>query len=188
MIEYFRDMMIFFPSRNLDWKQNKNSIIRFCVYLMIVIGFLTKNWNLVITLLVIAIIIEVSGSALIEKKIIFDAQKNYKPCRKSTVENPMANVLLYTDIDKMNQDVCHLQHDKIDKNLRYNVYYDSKDLFLKKQNLRSFITMPSDTHPNNFDQFKKYIYHLDNPTCKTDATNCMFNEDLRYHKSYFMAK
>lgn len=54
--------------------------------------------------------------------------------------------------------------------------------------MRPFITMPSQTHPNNINNFTSYLYNFDAPTCKTNGMNCMFNEDLRYHKNTFLTK
>ena len=48
--------------------------------------------------------------------------------------------------------------------------------------------MPSQTYPNDIDNFKKFLYYFDNPTCKFDGMDCMFNEDLRYHKTDFYDK
>jgi len=54
--------------------------------------------------------------------------------------------------------------------------------------MRSFITMPSQTHPNDIDKFLSYLYDFNSQTCKTDAVNCLFNDDLRYHKNDFLSK
>lgn len=111
-------------------------------------------------------------------------------CRKSTIDNPMGNVLLYTDIGDMDNKLCsdNKNLENIDKNLKYNIYYDSNDLYSKGTNTRSFITMPSQTNPNDIKEYYKYLYYLDNPSCKVDSMNCMYNSDLRYHKNEFLTK
>jgi hypothetical protein len=116
-------------------------------------------------------------------KVIYDADNK---CRKSSINNPMGNSLLYTPVDDLNLKLCKLQEKQIDDNVKFNVYNDSSDLFLKKNNIRSFITMPSQTHPNDIDSFKNYLYNFDHQTCKVDQINCMFNEDVRYHKTDFV--
>lgn len=108
-------------------------------------------------------------------------------CKKSTIDNPMGNVLLYTDIEDMDNKLC--SNDKnVDKNLKYNIYYYSRDLYSKGTNTRSFITMPSHTNPNDIKEYYKYLYYLDNPSCKVNSMNCMYNSDIRYHKNEFLIK
>jgi hypothetical protein len=188
--EIFSDPASFIPTQNNNIETNKNAIIKYFIYAGIIIGILTQNWKLIIFFLACMIITQLVGSKMIYvkeyRKKEFD--KKYNQCRKSTIDNPMGNVLLYTPNDELDQKVCKFQDKQIEKNLRFNVYNDSSDLFLKKNNVRPFITMPSQTYPNDIDKFKKYLYYFDNPTCKTDTMNCMFNEDLRYHKNDFYDK
>jgi hypothetical protein len=114
---------------------------------------------------------------IIYKKIKY--YRNSKEiCRKSTIDNPMGNVLLYDDY---NSKLC--SKEDIDTNLNYNYYYDSTDLFLKKNNTRSYITMPSQTHPNDIDKFKKYLYNFNNPSCKYNSIDCIINNDIKYYKN-----
>jgi len=44
--------------------------------------------------------------------------------------------------------------------------------------------MPSQTVPNDIQNNKK-LYQVSNDTCKINSKNCMYNEDIRYHKKYF---
>jgi hypothetical protein len=187
--EILREPQIFFPSSKYDIKTNKYAIIRFGLYSSLCIGILTNNWKLVIMILVLIVIIGLilSEADLIKQKEIAKKNLTIPPnCKKSTHNNPMGNVLLYTDIDDANKNLCPNQNNLIDTNLKHNIYYDSKDLFHKKNNTRPFITMPSQTHPNNIDEYKNFLYNFNNPTCKTDGIDCMYNEDLRYHKTYFI--
>ena len=140
-----------------------------------------------ILFVIVCIIYYIFSSQYIEyKKNISSSDTSYKRCRKSTIDNPMGNVLLYTDIKDMDNKLC--LHNNVDNNLKYNIYYDSKDLYSKGTNTRSFITMPSQTNPNDTKEYYKYLYYLDNPSCKIDSMNCMFNSDLRYHKNEFLTK
>jgi len=132
------------------------------------------------------ITIEIIGSKIINNNSSDLDLKNkiINRCRKSTINNPMGNPLLYTKQDDLDISLCKTDDNDINSNLRYNVYNDEKDLFLKKKNnMREFITVPSQTHPNNLNAYKDYLYYFDNPTCKTDNINCMFYNDIRYHKS-----
>ena len=179
LINIFNNPLIFFPTSTQNFEQNKNAIIKFIIYSSIIILLFTGNISIFIICVIIAILIAITCNKIITAKQSFDI-KNYdnnNKCRKSTIENPMGNILLYTPADKMNEKLCDNQEKKIEDNLTYNIYYDSHDLFNKKNNTRSFITMPSQTHPNDIDKFKKYVYFFGNPTCKSDGLDCMFNED-----------
>jgi hypothetical protein len=151
------DPLKFVPSSKYDFEQNKNAIIKYILYAGIIIGIMTRNYKLVIMLFVSLIFIQIIGSNINSTKSESDKIINSRQnvCRKSTINNPMGNTLLYTSENELGQSLCKLQDKEIDKNLKYNVYYDSKDLFLKKNNTRSFITMPSQSHPNDIDKYKK---------------------------------
>jgi hypothetical protein len=186
----YSDPTTFIPLLNNGIEENKNALIKYFTYVGIIIGILTQSWKLIIFFLVCLILTQIIGSKMSSIKQIRkkEYQNKYAQCRKSTINNPMGNVLLSTPDADLDNKICRFQDKEIDTNLKYNVYYDSNDLFLKKNNIRPFITMPSQTHPNDINQFKKYLYFFDNPTCKTDSMKCMFNEDLRYHKTDFYAR
>ena len=188
--EIFKDPTLFVPIINNDIKSNKNAIIKYLIYAGIIVGFLTQSWNLIIFFLVCLILTQLIGSKMISIKnnIKKNYEEKYTQCRKSTINNPMGNALLYTPVNELDQKVCKFQDKQMDQNLRYNIYNDSSDLFLKKNNVRPFITMPSQTYPNDIDKFKKFLYYFDNPSCKFDKMGCMYNEDLRYHKTDFYDK
>ena len=158
--------------------------IKYCIYIGLIISFMKQSCELVIFFLFCLILLQIG---IIKIKRIDKLDKEVK-CRKSTIDNPMGNILLYTSIEEMDQKVCKLSDNEINKKLRYNVYNDSTDLFLKKNNVRPYITMPSQTHPNEIDKYKKYIYYSppvggNNPSCKINGLNCMYNKDIRYHKT-----
>ena len=186
----YSDPTTFIPLLNNNVEENKNALIKYFTYVGIIIGILTQSWKLIIFFLVCLILTQIIGSKMSSIKQIRkkEYQNKYAQCRKSTINNPMGNVLLSTPGDDLDNKLCRFQDKEIDFNLKHNVYYDSKDLFLKKNNIRPFITMPSQSHPNDINLFKKYLYYFDNPTCKSNSMNCMFNEDLRYHKNDFYEK
>ncbi len=186
--DIFLEPYIFFPSKKNTAEQNKNAIIRFFLYASIIIIIITNNYKLVVLLIILIIIVQLIGSKVLSTRKTYDKirEDKEKICRKSDINNPLGNALLYTPIEELNLKLCRNEDDKIKSNLMHNVYNDSYDLFLKKNNLRSFITMPSQTHPNDIDSFKKYLYYFDNPSCKMNGLYCAVNEDLKYHKTNYM--
>lgn len=182
----FKNPIIFFPSNKQNVSQNLGSIIKLSIYIMIAIATLTKNYKLCVFLIVIAFIMYFINSKIIPTKKMETYNKNI--CRKTTIDNPMGNPLLYTPQSELDLKLCKYQDKKIEDNLNHNIYYDSGDLFRKKQNTRSFYTQPSQTHPNDIDEYKKYLYYFDNPTCKVDGKDCVNYVDVRYHKTNFDLK
>ncbi len=158
----------------------KKSLILILLLILIVL----RSWNLLIISIIIIVSILLIKKLLIDHKIKNNMIMEKMYCRKSDINNPMGNVLLYTNQDELEYDIC--KNEDINNNLNFNIYNDSKDLFMRKNNIRPFITMPSKYYPNDIDNFKNNLYYLDNPTCKLNSTNCTYNEDIRYHKNYFL--
>lgn len=156
------------------------------IILIICLLIIFNRWNFLIFLLLALLTFYIVKNVLTKAK-----QENNKIienmfCRKSDIHNPMGNVLLYTKEDELEYNLCKNQD--IEKNLRFNVYNNRKDLFLRKNNVRSFVTMPSLYFPNDIDNFKTNIYNFNKSSCKLDGTNCMYNENIKYHKNYFLKK
>jgi hypothetical protein len=131
-------------------------------------------------IIILILILLISIIVIIYKKVnlkYIKIKKDKIACRKSTIDNPMGNVL-YDDYDNK---LC--LNEDIDTNLKYNYYYDSSDLFLKKNNTRSYITMPSQTHPNDINKFKDYLYNFNNLTCKYNSIDCSINNNVKYYKN-----
>ena len=206
--EIFTNPTVIMPNDKLKPNDNKNIILKCIAFIIMILIALRVNGKIIINLLIAFIFVHIIGSKIIESKKKFNQYDQYNQydqfnqsnqfkwfnkksqhqCRKSTIDNPMGNVLLYTPISEQNDELCPTDSKTINDNLTYNIYYDSKDLFKTEENIRSFYTMPSQTNPNNIDKFKSYLYNLDNPTCKIDQINCMYNEDIKYHKTNFYDK
>jgi hypothetical protein len=156
-------------------------------YLVLIglILIILKRWNIILFVTITMIFIYVLSQILLDTKKKYDKTIEKMLCRKSDINNPMGNVLLYTEKDKLEYNLCKDQD--IETKLRFNIYNDSKDLFLRKNNIRPFITMPSISHPNDIDNVKNTLYNYNSSSCKLDNTNCMYNENLKYHKNYFLS-
>ena len=151
------------------------------IILVIILLIVLKAWNSLIFLLILFLTIYIIKNFLIKAKNNVEEMN----CRKSDIHNPMGNVLLYTKEDELEYNLCENQD--IDKNLRFNIYNDKKDLFLRKNNIRPFVTMPSINYPNDIDNFKSNIYHFNKSSCKLDGTDCTYYENIKYHKNYFLS-
>ena len=186
IIDIFNNPILFFPSNNYNVKTNISSIIKFLLYSGIIIFILTQNWKLLIVILVFVIVLKTFAKKAISfNEQLIEKNKSNFNCKKSTLNNPMGNI---DSKENLKKEFCPLQENKMENNIKYNFYFNSNDLFEKENVTRPFITMPSQTHPNNLNNFTSYLYNFDALTCKTNSINCMFNNDLRYNKNTFLVK
>ena len=77
---------------NLD--DIKNTIIIYSILFIIILILLTNNWNLIVILIIILLLIYIIN-LFIYKKINNSRDKIF--CRNSTIDNPMSNILLYSN-------------------------------------------------------------------------------------------
>ena len=105
--------------------------------------------------------------------------KKHLSCRRSTINNPMANILPL-DLEP-NLEACDDEpEEKINNNLYWEFYEDQNDLTAKTR-LRSFITMPITSIINKRKNFLEFMYQ---PVlkCKSDGIKCDEFRDVRYNK------
>jgi len=113
----------------------KLNILILILILIVILG----NLNLIIFIFLLIFFVLILKYFLLETKNKYNKTIKNTYCRKSDINNPMGNVLLYTQEDKLEYNIC--SNENIDSNLRFNIYNNSKDLFLRKNNIRTFITM-----------------------------------------------
>jgi len=167
---------------------NNKYLILLLIFVLIILIILNKI-NIVIFLLLLISFIYVIKNYLKDANNQNDLLMEKMYCRKSDIHNPMGNVLIYTNEDDLDYKLCKNKNidAEIDSNLRFNIYNNRKDLFLKKNNVRTFITQPSTIYPNDIDNFKNNIYYFNDASCKLNGTNCIYNEYIKYHKNYFLS-
>jgi hypothetical protein len=112
-----------------------------------------------------------------EQKI--SAIKKHLSCRRSTINNPMANVLPLDP--EANLEACDDEpEEKIKNNLFWEFYEDENDLKAKTR-MRAFITMPITSIVNKREDFLNFMYEP-RLKCKSDGVGCEDFRDLRYNK------
>ena len=161
---------------------NKYKIL--ILILTILILIILRSWNILISGIILILFIYYIKYILSNTKHKNNKLMEKMFCRKSDINNPMGNVLIYTKEDELEYNIC--PNENIEHNLRFNIYNNRKDLFLRKNNIRQFITMPSTYYPNDIDNVKNNLYYFNKSSCKLNGTNCMYGEDIRYHKNYFL--
>jgi hypothetical protein len=115
-----------------------------------------------------------------------------KKCVMPTKDNPFMNFLLSDYMDNPDRpeacnavlenedEIDNINMDTTDK-FNDNLYRNLNDLFDRKNSQRQFYTVPVTTLPNDQKSFAEWLYKIPE-TCKTDQTNCLKYEDLRYKR------
>jgi len=106
--------------------------------------------------------------------------KDYLKCRRSTINNPMSNLLV---LDKnSNMEACEDDKEEIIKNNLYWNFYENENDLSSKTRLRNFITMPITSIVNKREKFLDFLYDGNMSKCKYDGIECEKYRDIRYTK------
>jgi len=197
----------FFPSRDMTVTEQLNSVVRFMLYLSVVVALYQQNTKPLFlffgTLLFTYVIYFLSSDKRLEKErkegfttVIQDGiEKNIV---EPTIDNPYMNVLLTDYNDNPNREALsklnaypneRLQKD-IDDKFNYNLYRDVEDIFDRMSSQRQFYTMPVTTIPNEQNKFANWLYKSP-PTCKEgNGAQCNANiynplRDSNYRNQFY---
>lgn len=182
------NMLIFFPTSEMDYAAKLNSIMRFVLYVSIILYSLKNDMKVFTLSLVVGIIIYIMYTVEEEKekyisdyggaskyddgKLDIDDDDEYanKECTKPSKENPFMNVMMneYTENPKRKK-ACKLTNkvnDYIDEYFNDNLYRSIDDIYNKNASERQYYTMPATEIPNNQDEFAQWLYGNSEKTCK----------------------
>jgi len=159
---------------NINYFINLKKKYKIIIFLIIIIFIFMQKNKFVVFLLTVVFLLYVF--------IILFNNKTNNHCRYSTINNPFGNILLYSQLNKYDNKLCPKQKNIIHNNLKYNIYNDASDIFQTKNNIRSFYPMPSQSHPNNINNFTSFLYNFNNKTCKENNNECLLYSDIRYNK------
>lgn len=200
-----KELTSFLPSNNMTLNQKLNSIVRFCLYLSILLIFLKRNYlyfyififSLFITYFIYYFENEKKNDDnKYENENIFFIEKNNNPiankfvkknkkkkCIKPTYNNPFMNYNILTD--KTNREpACKSYNnyeiqEKIEDDFNVNLYKNIGDVFNKNNSQREYYTMPVTQSSNKQKEFAEWLYNT-GPTCKDGNGNqCVKNNSNR---------
>lgn len=137
------------------------------------------NDNVFLLFVLICVIIFIS--TLYKAKIIHE--KVYEPvtCRKSTISNPMSNLLPFSEDPTLS--ACKESNKTIEDNLFYGFYRDQND-HVQREKMGAFYTLPDTSITGKKDEFANYLLHggINHPYfCKRDSINCESYRDVRFN-------
>ena len=172
------------PSGVMVIEEKINAIVRFCLYLGIVLALLKSDYRYLFFGIIAAVIsIPVYKYEVQQKKAAesFLETRNLdivdnKVCSRSTVDNPFMNPSII-DISEnpTHPAACSLENesvkDVVETNFNSRLFRDSGDLFDRMSSQRQFYTMPSTTIPNDQTGFAEWVYKPPR-TCKEDNLEC----------------
>jgi len=173
---WFNDPKILFlkwydivPYKEYNNIKKINIITRLLLYLLVILYIFNVNENIIILLILFFVIINIVGynnDNLIKK----DNHKSIK-CRKSTINNPMGNILITTDNKDLNIPACNdtiNTKSLIEDNLNYNTYKNIK----YNNTVDRYIKVLDTKYPNNMEDYLNFLYKINTNTCRLNNQNC----------------
>lgn len=180
----------FFPHEKMTTVEKFNSIVRFSLYLSIILSIYHSDQRymfilfsgLVLTYFLFRFNKDNTQTQTSKEGEIVEQITN--TCTKPTEDNPFMNFTMYDRITENSdkQQACNVEEPEIKKEMEdyfnNNLYKDVSDVFNKRNSQRQFYTMPSTTVVNDQEGFAKWLYNSPQ-TCKENTEFCLQTEDLR---------
>lgn len=183
----------FFPSKEMTFAEQLNSLLRFSIYFSIVVFVLRKDTNIFFVPIFVAgltyLLYSVDSKNKLHERFYLDSKnmtidkETKKLCVKPTKENPFMNVLMsdYAQ-DPQRKEACDVSKPKVKKIVKQmfsnNLYRDVSDIYDKNASDRNYYTMPSTEIPNNQEAFAQYLYGQ-GKNCKEGSGNKCFSNLYR---------
>lgn len=159
-------LLEFIPSSKMTFTEKLNAVVRFGIYLSVIL-FLVKLNYLFFYIPLVLLVITYGIHMVTTSKESFQEEYHEKkkvPCSEPTFNNPFMNVLLtdYRNNPTKNQ-ACNEKIDptirnKINRTFNFNLYQDVDDVYGKGNSQRQFFTMPYTTIPNDQETFASWLY------------------------------
>jgi hypothetical protein len=169
----------FFPTSNMSYVEQINSLVRFTVYLTIILILFRNNYKLFYVLLGVLIVtymmykndknIKEKEHEGYKKYELVKSKKTGKVCKKPTTNNPFMNRNLLALYDeKRDKEACDIQNDYVKKTVeeKFNekLYRSADDIFMNHASDRQFYTVPNTDLVPDQTAFAKWLY--ERPSCK----------------------
>jgi hypothetical protein len=101
-------------------------------------------------------------------------------CRKSSVANPMANLLPFSKDPEMK--ACKEPIKVVEDNLFYG-FLRNQDDYVAREQMGAFYTLPDTSILGQKQEFSEYLFYGDEDNhkfCKRDGVNCESYRDVRF--------
>lgn len=180
----------FFPSSNMSFEQKLNSIMRFAIYLTILMFLLKNDPRTIYILFIVAFITFLMHitfvknlSKTISPNTVTDTFTNTK-CIKPSSDNPFMNPLV-TDLAPNSQwnneqlNACNVQDEDVKQDMfnKYNekLFRGVDDIFMNGTGDRQFYTVPNTDIIPNQEGFAQWLYGGSNFNCKSGNSQACYD-------------
>ena len=172
------------PNSDMSYSEKINSIIRFTLYLSVLLYLSSGNYLyfyiVLITILIIYLVYVFNGTESfdtytnndktvnvndqtvnVNDQTVNVTNSNSENCKNPTKNNPLMNPLIGdSTYDKM---ACDIKDNKIlesvDKKFCNKLFQDTSNIFNNRFEQRAFFTSPNTTTPNDQASFAKWLYN-----------------------------
>jgi hypothetical protein len=159
------------PVREMTLQEKLNALLRFFVYLGILLALIKSNYKYlllgIITALITIIINKYELQTEKETEKFLDKNNltivDNKICTRSTVENPFMNLSIADiSLNPEHPQACDVENYQVKKSVAKNfysrVFRDVNDIYSKDASERQFYTMPCTQVANDQTEFGKWLY------------------------------
>lgn len=182
-----------FPLQMMTLEEKINAIIRFFIYLGIILSLVRMSATyLLIPLISLVVSYPIYEFERTQKAVAetFLKKKNIdivdsKVCTRSTVDNPFMNPTIVDIQDSPNRDpACSSATNEkvkelVEKNFSKRVMKDVNDIWGRNFSAREFYTVPSTTIPNKQTEYAEWLYGT-GATCKEGNGNACVANNYRH--------
>ncbi len=187
----------FFPSKEMTFNEQLNSLVRFSIYFSIVVFLLQKDTVIfmipVFACLFTYFIYTVDTQNKYNEKMYFKEKNLYNDrhdnelCQLPSKENPFMNVLISDyALNPTKKKACDVTRSNIKKQTQKyfdkNLYRSVSDIFNKEASDRQWITNPITTIPNDASSFAQWCWGQ-GATCKEGNGNKCYSNLYRQVKT-----
>lgn len=185
------NFLIFFPHQEMSFSAQLNAILRFSIYLSLIVFVIKKDSAILFAPILTAILTymlytvetnkQMNDRRVLEHMKLREDKHTRAVCQPPTLQNPFMNVLISDIKDNPTRaPACKWKGNvkkEAKKYFEHNLYRDVDDIFQKNASDRQWYTTPSTTIPNDANGFAKWLYATDH-TCKEG------NGDACYRQLY----
>jgi hypothetical protein len=180
----------FFPSKDMTFAQQLNSVLRFSIYFTIFIFIIKKEVNVFFVIIFMAgftyFLYTVDTKNKIREKFYLEGKnlqmdkRSKDICIKPTKDNPFMNVLMsdYSE-NPTRKPACNVSKGSTKKQAKKffenNLYRDVSDIYDRNASDRNYYTTPITTIPNDQNAFANYLYGKDKTCKEANGDQCYKN-------------
>lgn len=184
----YNNYFIILPLQHMTHEERLNALVRFFMYLGIILSLIRADYRYLLLGIVAAIIsILLDQHSKKQKEKIQNLLKKQnmsivdnKICSSSTVQNPFMNPNIADIVYNPNRpSACSIENDDVkeivSKNFTEHLFQDVSDIYGKYASQRQFYTVASTTIPNDQNGFAKWCYGRDYSCKEGNGKQCLEN-------------